>query len=526
MRISFRQGIVQAPNAFLQANGATVNLSIASPALVLAAVADGTANYLITERSTVTSAWTGPFVSGTDYWLYWDINPISGVRTFGHTLLEPAEGNSAPLSPANDQHWFDTTQTKMKVWNSVAGRWVNKIRVFAGKYQSGTTFVSMSINAPSYVGTQIGVLENVPVDAGALVFDLNGDPMKRSNGTFFTTEDVVTASLASASAIKVGAVIIEAVATTNIPAYSIVTFSGFHQVALATNIMMTEGAFGMIETDAVIGDVVHVVLQGVVTNPAWDWTAQGVNNALYVSSTGSLTTTPPPNPVVVGTVVDVNSILLRPSLQTITVDGGTLGPATTTTLGTVRLSTAGTSPLSPVVVEDSDPRLSNKVLRAGDTMTGLLILSGDPVANLGAATKQYVDARTLNDLSDVISTGPTAGQMLQFNGTNWVPVNPEPAVFTYTANQNMLGTHRGAIVRMDSGTATTYTIRTNANVPMPIGATIVVSQQGTGTVTIGSEGGVTVVSPETLDIRKQYGKVTLTQTSANYWEVEGNLTAL
>ncbi len=31
------------------------------------------------------------------------------------------------------------------------------------------------------------------------------------------------------------------------------------------------------------------------------------------------------------------------------------------------------------------------VNKAGDTMTGLLILSGDPVANLGAATKQYVD---------------------------------------------------------------------------------------------------------------------------------------
>jgi hypothetical protein len=33
-----------------------------------------------------------------------------------------------------------------------------------------------------------------------------------------------------------------------------------------------------------------------------------------------------------------------------------------------------------------------KVAKAGDTMTGLLVLSADPSANLGAATKQYVDA--------------------------------------------------------------------------------------------------------------------------------------
>lgn len=33
-----------------------------------------------------------------------------------------------------------------------------------------------------------------------------------------------------------------------------------------------------------------------------------------------------------------------------------------------------------------------KVNKAGDTMTGLLLLSGDPVSGLGAATKQYTDS--------------------------------------------------------------------------------------------------------------------------------------
>jgi hypothetical protein len=35
--------------------------------------------------------------------------------------------------------------------------------------------------------------------------------------------------------------------------------------------------------------------------------------------------------------------------------------------------------------------LALKVAKAGDTMTGLLVLSADPSASLGAATKQYVD---------------------------------------------------------------------------------------------------------------------------------------
>jgi hypothetical protein len=32
------------------------------------------------------------------------------------------------------------------------------------------------------------------------------------------------------------------------------------------------------------------------------------------------------------------------------------------------------------------------VLKAGSTMTGALVLNADPALNLGAATKQYVDA--------------------------------------------------------------------------------------------------------------------------------------
>jgi hypothetical protein len=42
--------------------------------------------------------------------------------------------------------------------------------------------------------------------------------------------------------------------------------------------------------------------------------------------------------------------------------------------------------------EDAAAVLTQSVLKAGDTMTGLLILSGDPVVALGAATRQYVDA--------------------------------------------------------------------------------------------------------------------------------------
>jgi hypothetical protein len=48
--------------------------------------------------------------------------------------------------------------------------------------------------------------------------------------------------------------------------------------------------------------------------------------------------------------------------------------------------------------------VGTKVSKAGDTMTGLLVLSADPSENLGAATKQYVDTAE----SDAITAAGTA----------------------------------------------------------------------------------------------------------------------
>jgi hypothetical protein len=53
---------------------------------------------------------------------------------------------------------------------------------------------------------------------------------------------------------------------------------------------------------------------------------------------------------------------------------------------------------------------SSKVNKAGDTMTGLLVLSADPTATLGAATKQYADlkvAKAGDSLTGPLTTNST-----------------------------------------------------------------------------------------------------------------------
>jgi hypothetical protein len=55
---------------------------------------------------------------------------------------------------------------------------------------------------------------------------------------------------------------------------------------------------------------------------------------------------------------------------------------------------------NPNYATDLATSVGEKVSKAGDTMTGLLVLSADPSADLGAATKQYVDTAE----SDAVST--------------------------------------------------------------------------------------------------------------------------
>jgi hypothetical protein len=57
------------------------------------------------------------------------------------------------------------------------------------------------------------------------------------------------------------------------------------------------------------------------------------------------------------------------------------------------------------------------VNKAGDTMTGLLVLSADPTAALGAATKQYADTKVPSTRSVSTGTGLTGGGALSADRT-------------------------------------------------------------------------------------------------------------
>ena len=253
MRIPFRQGIVQYKHpTFIQVAFPYVNLLAETEAPLVFNIASGTTDYLHAEKANVTNAW-GPIALGVDVWLYVDIDTRTAQRTFGTTSFEPVEGATTPSSPANNQHWFDTTTNTMKVWNGTA--WVSKIRIFACKLQNRQVPISMSINSPNFDGTQVGNLDGVL--AGYILFDTNNKPFKDSDGNFVTSEDTVRVNALATTEVKVASLVIEAIAQTNITAFTIVEFSDFGKIIPASAfVTINQKQYGIIQSDVTTGNAI------------------------------------------------------------------------------------------------------------------------------------------------------------------------------------------------------------------------------------------------------------------------------
>lgn len=81
------------------------------------------------------------------------------------------------------------------------------------------------------------------------------------------------------------------------------------------------------------------------------------------------------------------------------------------------------------------------------------------------------------------------------------------------------------LVTINKATASTLTVPPNSSVAFPVGTRIDIGQDGAGQMTVAAGAGVTIRTPETLKIRKQWGKATIIKRATDTWDIEGNLEA-
>lgn len=459
MNLNFRHGIIRSNvNTFQLTLSNTVNI-ITSTTPLEVNITNGTNNYYHVEAENVLSAWT--ITPGTPSWLYIDLNAVTAQRTFGSSLLNQTVSATAPVSPppVNNQHWFDTSTNKMKVYESLNGVWLEVIRIFVA-YYNGSTVTRYSSDKIS----QINV--STSNKAGRILYDANGVALRKSDGSFITSETDFYTYGGVANTVRMESDITLAKAAETIPAFSVVAIKGYGDgtyplIELADYTDVNETIIAICTENLAVGDITSLTTRGVIITDTWDWQGQsipagrrlwvghGVNKGSLVAIDPYLTVNGLAKKPAVAKILSTNSVIFQQSFEDVGAQGvqGPVGasaqPATTSTIGSVKLSTASATPLAPVVVETSDPRLydsrpplahqhnatdvltaafnaypsSNvqsvlaaidtaKLNTAGGTVTGNITLTATPSAGNHLVTKDFVtNAIATNNDSVVLKAG-------------------------------------------------------------------------------------------------------------------------
>lgn len=307
MKIHFRQGIVRyqtdvnAQATFLQKSSLDsryIDL-VVSPDPTIIAFAQRNADYIFEEARTVAKAW-GPFGDSKTQYLFWDINVLTAQLTRGSTQLPPIFAGSSPSNPRQDQHWFDTNEVVMRVWDGK--RWIEKIRVFAAVYSSS------AVIRPYPLGTQAGL--NTPVDAGNIVLDGFFKPLRQSDGSFLTTTTDMSVIGIATKKIRVEAETLQLLADEFIAINSCVQARPGRTCTLGKSSDRTSRIIGISSEDLFEGEAGIIISQGLIRNDQWNWPVDKINRPVFCGFNGEITTTPPRFGVLqqVGKIYDTDSI--------------------------------------------------------------------------------------------------------------------------------------------------------------------------------------------------------------------------
>lgn len=322
MKISFRQGIVRrqtvlsAPDFLRKTSlsGTSIDL-IASPEPTVISFAHYGANYLFEEGQTKVGAWggdavgslNGPLLPSETQYLFWDVNISTGELTRGWTKVRPITTSIEPTNPVNDQHWFDLTNTRMRVFRrpdpSRAGAWQDKIRLFAATYDSGANII------PYPIGSQVGITGG-PWNTGNLILGSNNKPLKQSDGTFVTTESDLIIYQTSGQNVKFDMALVYGQASEEIPKFSLVSFLPDRRIGLASSNNTTTFVSGVVTEDLYQDEVGQVVSNGVVRNEQWNWLPEQINKPLFCGAAGEIRLIPP----LAGTVQQIGYVYENDSI--------------------------------------------------------------------------------------------------------------------------------------------------------------------------------------------------------------------
>jgi len=218
---------------------------------------------------------------------------------------------------------------------------------------------------------------------------------------------------------------------------------------------------------------------------------------------------------------------------TITYDNGSGGfGAVLSTTGS--FSSIGGTTLSVgnrVLVKNESTQTHNGVYvyNSSTLLTRATDFDNSPSGEIVAGDSLYIEQGTLLGTTwaqittgtIIIGTSPLVFTQIGGNASRPIAINTQPSDYML-----QLSDAYDTLIRITKATPAVVTIPNDSTINMPIGSAPLISWNGIGQVSIGYEAGVTVDTPDTYNIGKQFGKITAIKVGPNHWEIEGNLEPL
>ena len=314
-------------------------------------------------------------------------------------------------------------------------------------------------------------------------------------------------------------------------------------------------------------------LKAPLASPTFTGTVSGITKSMVgLGSVDNTTDAGKPVSTATQTALDLKANLASPTLT-----GTPLAPTAATGTNTTQVATTGFVQQELSILTTGAPALLNTLdelaAALGDdanyasTVTTALstkapLASPTFTGTVSGITKSMVGLGSVDNTADASKPVSTAQQTAldlksnlaspTFTGTVTAPAITATALITASASgvaftdgtQTKVGvpsittiaqktasytlaalTERDSMIEMNSASATTLTVPTNATIAYPVGTSIDVLRVGAGAVDVAAAAGVTINATPGLKLRAQWSSATLVKRATDTWVLLGDLSA-
>jgi hypothetical protein len=268
-------------------------------------------------------------------------------------------------------------------------------------------------------------------------------------------------------------------------------------------------------------------LKANLASPTFTGTVAGITKSMVgLGNVDNTADSAKPISTAAQTALDLKAPLASPALTgtptapTAAAGTNTTQVATTAFVGTAVSNLVASAPAALDTLNELATALGNDA-SFSTTITNAL------AAKAPLASPTFTGTNTVANIT-VSGTSNMSANGVQFSDGTQTKVGV-PSITTIaqkTASYTLAAlTERDSMIEMNSASATTLTVPTNATIAYPVGTSIDVLRVGAGAVDVAAAAGVTINATPGLKLRAQWSSATLVKRATDTWVLLGDLSA-